>query len=180
MGRISRVLGCLVIALASSASLSACRDWATGEGASGTFHHYTVNASSGPSGQNPTGTIFFLNGGAHGPFWNGDVSCLSVSGKTAIIGFGEGYYGENGAASWVTGLVRIVDKGAGPGDTFEYVELDRGSPGPPGQLPPPGDPLPGPTDCSTFPSGQTVYVLTDSEWPGIQVVDGQAPQASKD
>jgi hypothetical protein len=106
------------------------------------------------------------------------VSCLSVSGKTAIIGFGEGYFRVLVPMEtyWVTGLVRIVDKGP-TGDTFEYVELQTGETEP--QLPPPtGDPLPGPTDCSSFPPDRTVYDITFG--PGFQVADGQEVRASKD
>ena len=175
MRRISRTLGCLLIALASSASLAACRDWATGTGGNGLNPTIVdLDASSGPSGQNPTGTVSFHFGGGNGADWHGDVSCLSVSGNTAIIGFGEGDYHDVGETYWVAGLVRIVDNATG--DTFEHVDLQTGEPGPrPG--PPPGDPLPGPTDCSSFPDDRAVYDIANG---GFQVFDGQPPHASKD
>ena len=176
MRRISRTLGCVLVALAASASLAACRDWATGTGGNGLNPTFVeLDASSGPSGQNPTGTVHFHFGGGDGADWHGDVSCLAVSDKTAIIGFGEGDFHDLSETYWVTGLVRVVDTGP-TGDTFEYVELQTGEPGPrPG--PPPGDPLPGPTDCSTFPDGRTVYDIANG---GFQVVDGQQARASKD
>src|SRR5438045_363054 len=39
----------------------------------------SISATSGPSGENPTGTVTF------GPF-TGPVTCLTVTGNTAIIG----------------------------------------------------------------------------------------------
>jgi hypothetical protein len=156
-----------VIALASSASLAACRDAVGGQGARVGSFAAEVEATSGVSGENPTGRVGFFIGAANGPNWHGEVSCLSVRGNTAIVGFGEGYFQVPGQRSWVTGLVRIVDNGPGPGDTFEYVELERGPPGP--TIPPTGDPLPGPTECSTFPPGQTVYV--NDLLPGFRVND---------
>jgi hypothetical protein len=160
-----------VIAVAASVSLGACKDAVTGQAATGSgLVAVQVEATSGVSGEKPTGTVFFHLGGGNGNNWRGEVSCLSVRGDTAIIGFGEDYWYQLPSAAWVTGLVRIVDNGPGPGDTFEYVELERGESGP---LPPPGDPLPGPTECSTFPPGQTVFVLSDLEGnlPGLRVND---------
>ena len=91
--KISRTLGCLLIALAASASLAACRDAVTGEGGNGLSPTTVgVTASSGVSGANPKGRVSFHFGGGNGRTWNGDVSCLSVRGNTAIIGFGEGYF----------------------------------------------------------------------------------------
>ena len=70
-----------------------CRDWATGTGGNGLNPTgVDLDASSGPSGEDPTGTVKFHFGGGNGATRHGDVSCLSVSGNTAIIGFGEGYF----------------------------------------------------------------------------------------
>src|SRR4051794_7172799 len=46
-----------------------------------------VEAHSGPSGEQPTGTVFWHFGGGLGPTWSGRITCLSVTGKTAIIGY---------------------------------------------------------------------------------------------
>jgi hypothetical protein len=175
-----------VAALAASASLGACRDAVTGEGGNANFSPtvVTLEASSGVSGANPTGTVRRIHfGGSGGPDWHGEVSCLSVRGNTAIVGFGGGSFTEFSPHEglirtyWVTGLVRIVDNGPGPGDTFEFVELQTGEPEnhPP---PPTGDPLPGPTECSTFPPDQPVYVLDLG--PGFRVNDALPLRVSKD
>jgi hypothetical protein len=182
MRRISRTLGCLVIALASSASLAACRDAVTGEGGESSNNAFvSLEASSGVSGENPTGTVRLHVGTSFGPTWFGEVSCLSVRGNTAIIGFGEGYltvgFFPDAQTYWVTGLVRIVDNGPGPGDTFEDVVLQTGEPAQP-PPPPPGDPLPGPTECSTFPPDRTVYVVTLG--PGFRVNDALPLRASSE
>jgi hypothetical protein len=181
MRRISRTFGCLAIALAASASLAACRDAVTGRGGNGLNPLVvTIVASSGVSGENPTGTVSFHFGGGGGPTRSGEVSCLSVRANTAILGFGEGYYHDLGENHWVTGLVRVVDNGPGPGDTFEYVELERGPPAPPFE-PPPGDPPPGPTECSTFPPDQQVYVLNPLDDPEVFRINDALPlRASKD
>ena len=166
-----------MIALAASASLAACRDWATGTGGNGFSPTFVgLDASSGPSGENPIGTVR-IHFGRIGPDWRGEVSCLSVRGNTAIIGFGEGYYSDVGQTYWVTGLVRVVDNSPGPGDKFEHVELQTGEPDPGPPPPRTGDPLPGPTDCSSFPSDQQVYDIANG---GFQIVDGQPPRASND
>jgi hypothetical protein len=171
-----------VIALASSASLVACRDAVTGQGHA-SFFGAEVEATSGVSGENPTGTVFFHIGGPFGPEWRGEASCLSVRGNTAIIGFGEGYFEDLLSFTyWVTGLVRIVDNGPGPsGDTFEYVELETGEPEQ-HAAPPTGEPLPGPTECSTFPPGQTVYVMDEASpvSRGFRVNDALPLRASNE
>ena len=153
MRRISRTLGCVVIALAASASLAGAETGPSGRAETGSTRPESMSmpaadrrARTRPERSNSTLAA------ATGRTRHGDVSCLSVSGNTAIIGFGEGYFRllVPMQTYWVTGLVRIVDKGA-TGDTFEYVELQTGETEP--HLPPPtGDPLPGPTDCSSFPS----------------------------
>jgi hypothetical protein len=184
--RISRTLGCLVISVAASASLTACKDAVTGEGSNlDSLIGVQVEATSGVSGANPTGTIHF-GIGLERASWSGEVSCLSVRGNTAIIGFGNDYFWQPPIpfvpkTYWVTGLVRIVDNGPGPGDTFEYVELQTG----PHEehLPPPtGDPLPGPTECSSFPDDRTVYVMTNegAHTGGFKVNDALPLRASKD
>jgi hypothetical protein len=113
----------------------------------------SLDASSGPLGENPTGFVSWHAGGGLGPTWRGDVSCLSVSGNAAIIGFGDSYFGPTvpGLINWIAGLIRVVDNGPGLDDTFEWVELQTGEPS--DTFPPVGDPLPGPADCSSFPPG---------------------------
>jgi hypothetical protein len=139
-----------------------------------------LDASSGPLGENPTGSVRWHEGGGLGPTWRGDVSCLSVSGNVAIIGFGDGYFSAfipAVEAYWIAGLIRVVDNGPGPDDTFEWVELQTGEPGLV------GDPLPGPADCSSFPPGGQIFPLSQNSplAPGdIVVTDAQPFPTSRD
>jgi hypothetical protein len=103
-----------------------------------------------------------------------------VSGNTAIIGFGDSYFGPEfvtGQVYWIAGLIRVVDNGPGLDDTFEWVELQTGEPGV--TFPPLGDPLPGPTDCSSFPPGGFLILPLDQNPPefagDIVVTDAKPP-----
>ena len=121
-------------------------DSVTGQG--GVIGNFTwlFDAHSGPSGQDPGGQVVWHFGGGLGPTSNTVVTCLSVTGNTAVIGSSGSVTGI--FRYWIAGLFKVVDAG-GPaigGDTFEWAELD----GPPGETPV-GDPLPGPTDCSSYP-----------------------------
>jgi hypothetical protein len=107
-----------------------------------------VDASSGPSGENPTGTTaweqrisqFFISGG-------GPVTCLAASGNTAIVGSRVIVEG----ASTRT-LIRVVDGGGARGqDSFEvFTEFSFG-----------GSPLP-PPNCASFPPNWRGTVVTAS------------------
>jgi hypothetical protein len=121
-------------------------DTVSGEGGQAGNFSFSFDARSGPSGENPTGHVNWHFGGGLGPTTNGDVTCLSVRGNVGLVGFSGSVTGI--VSYWVAGLLRVVDAG-GPGtgsDTFEWAEL-QGAPGPVPQ----GDPLPGPTDCSSYP-----------------------------
>jgi hypothetical protein len=126
---------------------------------------FFIDASSGPAGESPRGTIGMHFGGGFGTSYDLDVTCLSVSGKTAIIGFaGKVTDGISGEQSPTAGLIKVVDAG-GPGsglDTFEWAS---------------GGTV-GPTTCSSFPGvfrfPSSVPVSTD---PGVDIVvrdDGPA------
>jgi len=117
----------------------------------------TADAVSGPSGEDPAGTMTWLErfagGGALGET---QVTCLSATGHVAIIGVTGtrtlvGLFGRIPLTT--AGLIRVTD-GGGPEsglDSFEFSLLQ-------GPFPPlpPGPPLPGPTDCSSFPTGAEV------------------------
>jgi hypothetical protein len=160
----------------SSAQAPALDSVTGGGGQAGNFT-FSFDAHSGPSGENPSGRIGWHSGGGLGPTTNGDVTCLSVNGNIAVIGFSGAVSGI--VSYWVAGLIRVVDAG-GPetgGDTFEWAEL-RGEPGPT----PVGDPLPGPTDCSAYPGpfpflSGLVSVGTSGD---IAVVDAPNLPTSKD
>ncbi len=107
-----------------------------------------VDVESGAAGENPAGTVFLGSlgetpGGSASV--NADATCLSVSGRVAIIGV-TGTRSQTGGLFDVplAGLIRVGDAG-GPGsgaDTFQFA-YRTGDPFDP--------PLPGPTTCTTFP-----------------------------
>jgi hypothetical protein len=106
---------------------------------------FDFDARSGPAGENPTGLASWHVGGGLGPSWSASVSCLAVSGTTAVIGFSGTLY-FMGELSPDAGLIRVVD-GGGPQsgqDSFEWAET-TGVPG--------GPVIPGPTECSSYPAG---------------------------
>ena len=107
-----------------------------------------IDATSGPAGENASGTARFGHiAGGLTPLWEFEVTCLSVTGSTAVIGFTGTYI------SFITdevrptaGLIRAVD-GGGPAsglDTAEFASV-TGAVG--------AAPIPGPTDCSSYPGG---------------------------
>jgi hypothetical protein len=105
-----------------------------------------VDVDSGPAGENPTGTVFLGSLGltpGGSPTLVTEATCLSVSGRVAIIGVG-GSQRQAGFEFPIAGLVRVVDAG-GPNSGADTVEVayQTGDPF--------GPPLPGPTTCSTFP-----------------------------
>jgi hypothetical protein len=102
-----------------------------------------VDARSGPSGENPTGTATWHVGGGLGPSWNVEVTCLSVAGNQAVVGF-SGTVFFFGMLQPTAGLIHVVD-GGGPvsgQDSFAWAERQAAEGDPP---------IPGPVDCSSFP-----------------------------
>jgi hypothetical protein len=105
---------------------------------------FGVDARSGPSGENPAGTASWHVGGGLGPSWNVEVTCLAVDDSRAVVGF-SGTVSFFGMLLPTAGLIRVVD-GGGPAsgqDSFDWAER-QGEDG--------GSPIPGPVDCSSFPS----------------------------
>jgi hypothetical protein len=140
--------------------------------------NFAIDARSGASGEDATGTFTAHLGGGFGFNWTATVSCLAVSGNTAVIGFsGKVAGGVIPVSFWTVGLVRVVD-GDGADDTIEwsYVLGEQGS-----GDPPPGDPLPGPTDCSSYPGPFTLregpHVVGSDD---IVVTDSHAFPTSKE
>ena len=134
----------------------------------------SIEAHSGPSGERPTGTVVWHFGGGLGPTWNGTVTCLSVSGSTAVIGFSgtQRFFGEDAPRA---GLIRIFD-GGGPDsrqDTFEWAEIGGEVGGPS---------IPGPTDCRAYPSGFTPSFegVSVNDFGDVIVTDTQALPTSKE
>ena len=123
----------------------------------------SVDARSGPDGANPSGTVgWFDNGGSPDSTisTSTEVTCLSVNGDVAIIGV-TGTSSFFGTEFPTAGLVRVADKG-GPDsghDTFAFA-TQSGNPSDP--------PIPGPTVCSSFPSGPDGNV---NEFGDLTVID---------
>jgi hypothetical protein len=106
-----------------------------------------VNVRSGASGENPSGSATWAS---RVDRWTAsEISCLAVNGRTAVIGFSgeliDIFFEDNDEVIPIRGLLRIVD-GGGPNsarDSFEWALLTQALAEPP---------LPGPTDCSSYPS----------------------------
>jgi hypothetical protein len=141
----------------------------------GTLVQLTADAQSGPGGESPAGTMRwderFVGGFSHS---DTNVTCLSVTGNTAVVGVTGIRRITNIVGSIdvvIAGLIRIVDGGT-PGSGLDTIELDIDQ----GLPTPPTPPLPGPTDCSAFPAG----LPTDTADDGNLVVhDAQALPTSK-
>jgi hypothetical protein len=133
---------------------------------------FVLDVHSDPSGENPTGTLEWHVGGGLGPSWSATVTCLSVSSSTAVIGF-SGTMFFLGDSRPTAGLIRVVD-GGGPSsalDSFETAET---------QGPPNGAPIPGPTDCSSYPSSFTPSDSGVNHSGDITVIDAPPLPITKD
>jgi hypothetical protein len=128
---------------------------ATGSGAG--FVDIQVNAQSGPSGENPMGTVSItINFPDEPPLPSfvtlvGPVTCLAVSGSAAVLNFRS----ESIPLGILT--VRLTDNGGGGRDLAAAGALQRA-----------------PTDCSPLTS--TGPALTTGR---VVVVDAQPPPTSK-
>ena len=78
-----------------------------------------VDAFSGPAGENPGGTVSFVAGGIL-PI-SGPVSCLDVSGNTAVMTVDGPFPSAPGFTAF---LVRLVDNGGSGQDVFQYFPDD--------------------------------------------------------
>jgi hypothetical protein len=119
------------------------------DGETSTFH-FDLDARSGPEGENARGTASWRwQRGSQGEF-AGTVTCLSVHGQTAIIGYTGLFGGVFNGKAREAGRIRVTD-GLGPGgqDTWERV-ITASGPGVHWEDPDP-PPIPGPSDCSAFP-----------------------------
>jgi hypothetical protein len=129
------LLSCTVVAILSALAPSPAHAAPAGDSVAITgapvitslYTIFTLDARSTPNGENPTGQVRFdaFGGSLH---LNGPVTCLSVTGDTAIIGFHD-----EPADATVT--LRVVDDTP---DTFDVISIERS-----------------PTDCS--PGGPTQF-----------------------
>jgi hypothetical protein len=115
------------------------------DGFCGFLGSFSPGAVSERLGGHPTGELSFDESGATpGSITRSDaaVTCLSVSGHQAIVGF-TGSRHRNGASERIipyAGLARVTDDAHGDRVEFAY---DTGTAN--------GPSLPGPTECATFP-----------------------------
>jgi hypothetical protein len=93
-----------------------------GPAQAGVLNDIAIDATSGPSGENPTGQVSFV---AFGILFGGPVTCLAVIGNTATINFDEQIFGSG------VFTVQVVDDQP---DTFDGAPEGRA-----------------PTDCSPLP-----------------------------
>jgi hypothetical protein len=135
-----------------------------------------VNAQSGPTGDRPTGTAQFGSPDSTlAPRWDLNVTCLSVTGHTAIVGFTGTYftYFDWGEAYPTAGLIRAIDGGGANSelDSLEFASVTG---------PQDGAPIPGPTTCSSYPGGYPQphgpIVNHDGD---LGITDGQPIPSSK-
>jgi hypothetical protein len=143
-----------------------------------------VEVESGPTGEHPAGTVSWSNADLFliglSSFATTHATCLSVSGRVAIIGVtGSVMQGHryDFVESPIAGLARIVDAG-GPdsgADNFQFA-IQVG--------PINGPPLPGPTKCSTFPgtfpTGSSFFPRFTNETGDVVVTDTRPLPTSKD
>jgi hypothetical protein len=78
-----------------------------------------VNAFSGPSGENPGGSVSFDAGVLRLPI-SGPVTCLNVSGNKAVMTVGGPFPSLPGFTSF---LIQLTDNGGSGLDRFEYFPL---------------------------------------------------------
>jgi hypothetical protein len=153
------VVGLLVPAAAGAAPAPAptpTMDSVTAEGSGGGFLNIAVSAESGPSGENPTGTVSTTISidGPRGPMpvtIGGGVTCLAVTGNTAVVNFDEQTFG--------LGILTLslTDNGGNGRDLVAAGDLHRA-----------------PTDCS--PLASIPAALTAGR---VVVVDAQPPPTSR-
>lgn len=121
-----------------------------GPSQAGSYTVFTVDATSGPSGENPSGQVRFdVFGGAFQV--GGPVTCLAVSGNAATINI------QNQGSGLGIVTVQVLDSAP---DTFDAAPLFRS-----------------PTDCSPLPPSSLGGPLSRGD---ITVVDAPPLPTSKD
>jgi hypothetical protein len=147
--RLQEMLGLVLMGLvfAPSASGAAQLDTVTASGGSG-ITAINVSAQSGTSGENPSGQVLWHSGGGLAPTITGPVTCLNVTGNTAVLNFQATEVDGGGSFPVGIGTLELVANG-GPGrDTFGFSVGARS----------PSDcsPLTVPAFAGTFSSGGVV------------------------
>jgi hypothetical protein len=147
--RLQVVLGLALMALvvAPNASGAAQMDTVTANVGSGIVA-INVSAQSGTSGENPSGQVLWHAGGGLAPTLSGPVTCLNVTGNTAVINFQATIFFRGIPSPAGIGTLELVANG-GPGrDTFGFsVE---------GRAPTDCSPLTDPVSAGTIVAGSVV------------------------
>ena len=161
-----------VLALPSTSSAQApAGDSVSGDLSGEAFFQLSLDVRSGPAGENPTGTAIWRSGGGSGVHWSVDATCLRVDGNTAVFGF-SGTEIFVGIGIPIAGLARVTDGGSAPGlDSFEWAQVAGAFGGPP---------IPGPTDCSSYPDGFQFPFPPIVNEGDIVIIDTPALPTSKD
>jgi hypothetical protein len=141
-GRALRAAGVALLAglVAAVAAPLAAAQVPAGDSATGvTFTSgigLNFEARSGPTGENPSGTVGINLGGGSGPFYSAQVVCLAVTGNRALIG----WVGTQRVAGMIipaAGLIGVVDAGPDPDplepgpDMAGFLEIFPYPPSPP-------------------------------------------------
>jgi hypothetical protein len=143
----------VAIAVPAASAQTAAGDSVTGSGTAGETRadvfEFQIDAHSGPSGENPAGSVHISPGEIGQPF-GGPITCLAVMGNVATLNF-EAQPGSNSVATLVA-----IDSPTG--DQIAYVGGGRA-----------------PTDCSpvTNPPSQPL------NGGDITIVDAQPPPTTK-
>jgi hypothetical protein len=137
--------------------------------------NFDAFVESDPAGRHPAGHVSWYDAGpTPGASSSAEttVSCLSVSGRVAIIGVAGTWerYGVDGLVAPIAGLIRVVD-GGGPAseqDDVRFAIKVGGRSGPPPR---------GPSSCSTFPgrypTGAYAFPNFKNERGDMVVVDAR-------
>jgi hypothetical protein len=128
----------------------------------------SFNAVSDPGGANPSGQVQYHFGGGLGPSVQASVTCLSVSGNTAVIGFqGTRFFFVNPPEP-VSGELVVTDNGPGslpPSPSLDTAALSERVP----STSPPNCSAPGPVIWAYFDPGPLrVYgdIIVTAALPG--------------
>jgi hypothetical protein len=102
----------------------------------------SFNAVSDPGGANPSGQVQYHEGGGQGPTVQASVTCLSVSGNTAVIGFQGTRFFPPFPPAPVSGELVVTDNGPEGFPSLDTAALSERVP----STSPPNCSAPGPVD----------------------------------
>lgn len=131
---------------------AATQDVAHGSWWSGCCVSFGVNARSGPSGQNPHGTMNRREGSSWSQTWwsfQGSVTCLEVNRRRAVIGAVGERIDDPGGTTSPARMLALVEDGVTGSDRFAVTDASTGST---------------PPDCKTAEFGSPTQSPQQFEW----------------